>query len=146
MTELTISDQDHRLLAQAWKNTGGRAWQPKDIDHPIFKRWIDLGLVEVRNMTWRCGFEAWDAPGVVWTEAGRRVALGDVTDLEGQVVRSFCRALCAGSMEGMLQDGFRPLVPLQDTVALIVRRLEAGGISRTTILGALTTEDPGNGQ
>lgn len=57
------------ILRDLWKQTGGKAWEPKDPSLPLFDEWIKAGYV--RRCDMRCGFEAFKDAGIAWTEAGK---------------------------------------------------------------------------
>lgn len=58
-----------------------------------------------------------------------------MTDLVKDITTDLARAL--GLPELCMQDSVRPLVPLQDVVAEVVRRLRVGHIGDPTIRGTL---------
>lgn len=55
-------------LANLWRRTEGKAWEPPSLRHPSVVALIDGGWVKVCTM--RCGFEAFDT-GLQWTDAAR---------------------------------------------------------------------------
>jgi hypothetical protein len=60
----------HRLLAECWKRSEGRAWEPPRIKgNPFFDWAVKEGYLRVVNG--RCGFEAFKDSMVTWTDAGR---------------------------------------------------------------------------
>lgn len=65
---MTAEEIPYSFLVALWKKTGGKAWEPPDMNCPTVKRLIDAGYV--RRCTMRCGFEAFDT-GLQWTEAGK---------------------------------------------------------------------------
>lgn len=140
---IEIDDKDRRWLQSCWKHSNGKAWQPKNIEAPFLKRMEAAGLLEIKMMTWRCGFEAWDDMGVSWTPAGAAIGRGDPEDLADHVRRALVSDLCPPGTVRMLQDGFNPLLNAGDVAAAVVKRLEAGGISRPAIVGCFYVKDAG---
>jgi hypothetical protein len=65
----TTKDLEH--LAIVFEKTGGKAWEPPSPQFPWIERMVAAGFL--RRCDMRCGFEAFKATGLTFTDAGRIV-------------------------------------------------------------------------
>ena len=63
-----MTNVPHRTLASLWEKTGGNAWEPPALNHPLIVQMIDGGWV--KRCTMRSMFDAFET-GVKWTDAAR---------------------------------------------------------------------------
>jgi hypothetical protein len=64
-----LTPKDHQVLTTCFERAEGKAWEPKNPNHPFLERAIEAGYL--RRVDGRCGYELFHLSMVTWTEAGR---------------------------------------------------------------------------
>lgn len=74
MTDANI-EQYRKTLRKCWERSPGKAWEPKSINDPRGRGFIDwaVGAGYLRIVDGRCMFERLPNSMLDWTEAGRLV-------------------------------------------------------------------------
>lgn len=66
----SLSDREQATLAECWRRSGGKAWEPRGGTNTLsVRKYVEAGYLKVVNG--RCGFELLKDAMVDWTEAGR---------------------------------------------------------------------------